>query len=110
MLLFINDYQAATGHRICPSCGGFREKYETFKTKTMSTTSKYRIKPMYNGIQLEFGSSVHVFNQTITDAQAEALLKKHPLGKGLFEVLPDEAPIMEPKPKKTAKSTQEKAQ
>ena len=60
---------------------------------------EYQLKPKYDGIPLSFGSPITVTNANITKKYAEKLLKNHPRGKDLFDVLPKEA-----KPKVNKKS------
>lgn len=82
------------------------------------TKSKAILLKKYEGIQLHFGSPVHVTNATMTEEQAIYLLEKHPHGAKLFDVLPKlpkkevvkkEAKKMPTvKPKKTAKRVTKK--
>ena len=58
-----------------------------------TTESKaYQLKEKYNGIPLKFGSPVLVNNGNITKEYAEELIKNHPRGIDLFDVLPDREP------------------
>lgn len=92
---FLKDYQD-TFHpdMINAGCSKCLEDYYLTFTKYLSTMSKkestgYKLKEKYNGIPLEFGSPVQVSNANLTDELAEKLIKKHPAGKDLFEVIPE---------------------
>lgn len=50
---------------------------------------EYVLKLKYNGIPLEFGSPVLVTNANVNEEYARKLIKSHPRGKDLFDVLPD---------------------
>ena len=63
---------------------------------------EYQLKPKYNGIPLKFGSSVMVTNTNITKEYAKFLIKNHPRGEGLFNVLP-KPEVKKPKPTATTK-------
>jgi len=63
---------------------------------------EYQLKPKYNGIPLKFGSSVMVTNTNITKEYAKFLIKNHPRGEGLFNVLP-KPEVKKPKATATTK-------
>lgn len=89
------DYKEKTGGEICPSCGSFNQKYNSFiqkyyiMKKDNENTCGFRLKPMYQNIPASFGSAVFVNNNNITDELALGLLKNHPRGKDLFDVIPE---------------------
>ena len=56
-------------------------------------TSGYKLKPMYEGIPLEFGSQIHVTSKSITKKQAELLIKNHPRGEELFAEIPQKQKV-----------------
>ena len=89
---FAGDYKAVFGADVCPNCNGFDQKFINFlnATKVMSEKKKsgYVLKKMYQNIPLEFGSSIFVNNENITDEYGSELLKNHPKGKGLFDAVP----------------------
>ena len=88
--LFVQDYIKVFGVDVCPNCKDFPVKFQNYLNKTaMSKESKFQLKKMYEGLPLEFGSQVYVTNANITDENALQLIKNHPRGKELFEVLPD---------------------
>lgn len=55
----------------------------------MENQSNYRLKEKYNGLPLEFGSSIYVTNANITDAYAKKLLKNYK-AESIFDVFPKE--------------------
>ena len=63
----------------------------------MENESKYKLKAKYDGISLEFGSQVMVYNATITDELGAKLLKKR--GEQIFELFPKNT-IIPKEPKK----------
>ena len=93
---FIRDYRALSGNTDinigCNKC--LNTYYDNFikiiKSMSNTKTTKARIKPKYEGIQLKFGSKIFVTNKTLTDEQAVYLLKNHPHGEKLFDVFWDE--------------------
>ncbi len=102
---FLRDYQE-TFHPdiINAGCDRCLEDYYQKFIKYLSTMSKkeitgYKLKEKYNGIPLEFGSPVYVSNANLTDELAKKLLKKHPAGVELFDVIPEKAKA--PAPEKT---------
>jgi len=98
---FLRDYALAFNlkpEEINAGCNRCLDDYYTKLIKfqnVMSTQTKsvYQLKPKYNGIALKFGSQERAFNSTLTDKQAETLLKEHPKGKDLFAVFPAEKKI-----------------
>ena len=108
---FLKEYQE-TFHPdlINAGCERCLEDYYRNTIKHLSTMSKsknsgYKLKAKYEGIQLEFGSRVHVFNSSLTDEIAEKLIKKHPAGKDLFETVPEQKKPEAPKKKKLTDHT-----
>ena len=93
--LFSSDYKAVTGKTLCASCRGLREKINEYHQKKIEMDTKekcdYKLKKMYEGIPLEFGSQVHVSNRNLTNKLAKQLIAKHPKGVALFEVFPEAA-------------------
>lgn len=55
-------------------------------------TSNYRLKAKFNGIQAAFGSTKIISNDNLTDEIAKDLIKNHPHGEKLFDVIPKEQP------------------
>jgi hypothetical protein len=90
---FAKDYNSIFNFELCPNCKGFEEKFKKFlkKTKIMAEkkASQYVLKKMYSNIPLEFGSSVFVNNENMTDAYGLKLLKNHPRGLDLFDSVPN---------------------
>jgi hypothetical protein len=78
--LFLIDYASIFSEVVNPSCSkclnNYLHKYKT-KFKKMESNSQYKLKNKYNGISLEFGSAIQVFNDTITDELAKKLLKSY---------------------------------
>lgn len=81
--LFSEHSNLILGDIPCWNCGEWRSKIDLFK-KIISemTDSGYRLKKMYNGIR-------GVYNESITVKQAKDLIKNHPRGEGLFDVIPE---------------------
>lgn len=94
--LFAQDYQKVFSSEICPTCNDFPAKFQNFLNKTImsNTESKFKLKKMYDGIPLEFGSNIHVTNANLTDELALLLANKHPRGLELFEVYPEATVII----------------
>ncbi len=111
--LFLLDYKqefsVETLNAACPKCIVNYHKDFIQKFRTMENTSKYKLLAKREGIQLEFGGSIFVTNENITDRYAEKLVKRfkelNPNFKmeDLFEVYPKE--IAETPIKKAKKTT-----
>lgn len=92
VLEFSKDFRERMGYNLdisCPKC--FRNDFDKFLNKNnMSTKNKssFKLKPMYNGIALGFGSKVFLSDDNITDELAEKFVKEHPKGLGLFSEYP----------------------
>ena len=90
---FLADYKRIfnpdTINAGCDRC--LEDYYNNFiKYITMGNSTEkkpYVLKKMYNGIPLEFGSSILVTNTNITKEYAEKLIKNHPRGVDLFDVI-----------------------
>jgi len=103
--LFLQDYSKLFNKKVVPSCNNCINEYlkeykENFKV--MSNDCKYKLHKKREGIQLEFGSNVHVTNVNITDEYAEKLIERFtPFHKeGTLDFLFDKYP------KNTTNSTQ----
>lgn len=111
--LFLLDYKqefsVETVNASCQKCIVQYHKDFINKFRTMENTSKYKLLAKREGIQLEFGGSIFVTNENITDRYAEKLVKRfkelNPNFKmeDLFEVYPKE--IAETPIKKAKKTT-----
>lgn len=94
---FVRDYQIIFGKQEmnigCDSCfNSYYNKLTKFLKEMKNSKSKKSsaiLLKKYEGIQLFFGSKVHVYNKTMTEDQAEYLLEKHPHGAKLFHTLPE---------------------
>jgi hypothetical protein len=93
--LFARDFKKITGNDICHTCNSFTQKFNSFiqkyyiMIKDTENTCGFRLKPMYQNIPASFGSPIFVNNNNITDELALGLLKNHPRGKDLFDVIPE---------------------
>lgn len=93
--LFARDYKKITGNDICHTCNSFIQKFNSFiqkyytMAKDAENTCGFRLKPMYQNIPASFGSPIFVNNNNITEELALGLLKNHPRGKDLFDVIPE---------------------
>lgn len=93
--LFARDYKKTTGNDICHTCNSFIQKFNSFiqkyytMAKDAENTCGFRLKPMYQNIPASFGSPIFVNNNNITEELALGLLKNHPRGKDLFDVIPE---------------------
>lgn len=111
--LFLLDYKqefsVETVNASCQKCIVQYHKDFINKFRKMENTSKYKLLAKREGIQLEFGGSIFVTNENITDRYAEKLVKRfkelNPDFKmeDLFEVYPKE--IAETPIKKAKKTT-----
>jgi hypothetical protein len=116
--LFLQDYKkefnVETLNAACQKCIYQYHRDFIKQTSTMENTSKYQLHKKREGIQLEFGGSLFITNENITDRYAEKLIKRfkeiNPDFKleDLFEVYPtnittevvEEAPKKQRKPRK----------
>lgn len=98
VLDFAKDYKELFNQELnCLNCvRSFDNEFNKY-IKAMGLEEKkqsdYRLKAKYDGISFGFGKRGRVFNKTITNKEAEELLKSHPKGKDLFEVMPTEPEI-----------------
>ena len=78
--LFLLDYKQEfsvdTVNASCQKCLYAYHKEFINKQKKMANTSKYQLHKKREGIQLEFGGSIFVTNENITDRYAEKLTKR----------------------------------
>ena len=98
--LFLLDYKqefsVETVNASCQKCIVQYHKDFINKFRKMENTSKYKLLAKREGIQLEFGGSIFVTNENITDRYAEKLVKRfkelNPDFKmeDLFEIYPKE--------------------
>ena len=116
--LFLLDYKKEFNIEVvnaaCQKCIYQYHKDFIKKTSKMENTSNYQLHKKREGLQLEFGGSIFVTNENITDRYAEKLIKRfkeiNPNFKmeDLFEVYPtnittevvEEAPKKQRKPRK----------
>ena len=116
--LFLLDYKKEFNIEVvnaaCTKCIYQYHKDFIKKTSKMENTSNYQLHKKREGLQLEFGGSIFVTNENITDRYAEKLIKRfkeiNPNFKmeDLFEVYPtnittevvEEAPKKQRKPRK----------
>jgi hypothetical protein len=89
---FLKDYKQEFGGSIIAGCMKCLESYHYEFTKKyimeqVEKTHDFELKQKYNGIQLGANGDPRR-NGEMTEAQAIELLKKHPAGKDLFEVIP----------------------
>jgi hypothetical protein len=113
--LFLLDYKKEFNIEVvnaaCPKCIYQYHKDFIKKTSKMENTSNYQLHKKREGLQLEFGGSIFVTNENITDRYAEKLIKRfkeiNPDFKmeDLFEVYPKETTtkLVEETPKKQRK-------
>ena len=103
---FNREYKEKFGKNINISCLKCRqEAWDNYlKLFEMSKSGNYKLKGIYNGIQISFGGKP-LRNGEFTDKEAKELIKTHPLGEGLFEVLPKEEPKKAPKKRVAKKKT-----
>lgn len=92
---FLKDYnEIFQPQEINAGCQRCLDEYYTKTIKYLNTMqdkkneSGYVLKPKYEGIPLEFGSQTFVNNRNITREHGDKLLKGHPRGADLFEVVP----------------------
>jgi len=91
---FLRDYKTAFNPAIieagCRRClNDYYSKLTQSLHKMKTVKTAYKLKAKYNGIPLKFGSRIQVSNTNLTDALAEELIKNHPRGADLFEIVPE---------------------
>jgi len=92
--LFLIEYTKLFPGTVNPSCNKCLSDYVTKYKKAMSTNklhpenSGYKLKAMYEGIALEFGSQIFVTNENLTDEYAKTLLS-HDDGQRFFLDIPE---------------------
>lgn len=112
--LFLTDYKEVfnleTVNAACQKCLYSYHKDFIQKFKKMENQSQYKLHKKREGLQLEFGGSLFVTNENLTDKYAEKLIKRFKeinpdfVLDDLFEVYPTEQPKTEVKqPTKKAK-------
>lgn len=111
--LFLLDYKqefsVETVNASCQKCIVQYHKDFINKFRKMENTSKYLLHKKREGLQLEFGGSIFITNENITDRYAEKLVKRFKeMNKDfkmedLFEKYPTE--VKETTPVKTKKTT-----
>lgn len=84
--LFLKDYarefNITTLNASCKKClNNYLQNYKS-KFRKMDSNCKYILHKKREGIQLEFGSSVFVNNNNITDEYAKKLIRKFEKAKG----------------------------
>lgn len=116
--LFLIDYKTEfsveTVNAACQKCIVAYHREFIKKYRTMENTSNYQLHKKREGLQLEFGGSLFITNENITDRYAEKLIKRFKeinpdfQMDDLFEVYPtniateevEETPIKQKKPRK----------
>lgn len=77
--LFLTDYSNKFNQsNLCATCSNLIAEYHRNwinNLKEMENTSKYRLHLAYEGIPLEFGSSIYVNNANITDEYGAIIFK-----------------------------------
>ncbi len=111
--LFLIDYKREfsieTVNAACQKCIVAYHREFIKKYSTMENTSNYQLHKKREGLQLEFGGSIFITNENITDRYAEKLVKRFKeMNKDfkmedLFEKYPTE--VKETTPVKTGKTT-----
>ncbi len=111
--LFLIDYKREfsieTVNAACQKCIVAYHREFIKKYSTMENTSNYQLHKKREGLQLEFGGSIFITNENITDRYAEKLVKRFKeMNKDfkmedLFEKYPTE--VKETTPVKTKKTT-----
>jgi hypothetical protein len=100
-----NEFSVETVNASCQKCIVAYHREFIKKYTTMENTSNYKLHKKREGLQLEFGGSLFITNENITDRYAEKLIKRfkeiNPEFKmdDLFEKYPKEVVV------KTKKST-----
>ena len=108
--LFNVDFKEKFNRNTCLSCTqDFAKDFQKY-INTMSDKKKeqpkYLLKKKFDGISIGFNKG-RAFNATLTEKQAKDLIKNHPKGKDLFEVIPKEEPKKETPKKETPKKEKE---
>lgn len=113
--LFLIDYKkefsVETVNAACPKCIVIYHKEFIKKYTKMENQSQYLLHKKREGLQLEFGGSLLITNQNITDRYAEKLIKRfkelNPDFKldDLFEIYPTEVKEAKETKKPTATKT-----
>lgn len=103
ILQFSKDYKKRMGQDLdigCPKC--FRNDFQKYLKKEDMPDKKteWKIKPMYEGVSLGFGSKVILSSSNITDELAEKFAREHKKGIGLFYSYPGDFAMEKPKPKR----------
>lgn len=90
-----NEFHVENVNASCQKCLiGYHSEFIK-KYRTMENTSKYKLLPKREGLQLEFGSSIFVSNRNLTDEYAEILIARFKAVKAdfklsdLFEIYPE---------------------
>ena len=95
--VFLQDYTKSFQKKVNPSCNNcianylkeYKEKFQIMENKT-----DYRLHKKREGLQLQFGSKIHVTNANLTNQYAEILIKRYAIHKGdeaiefLFDIYP----------------------
>ena len=92
--LFLIDYTSIFSEVVNPSCSKCLNTYlQKYKSKIfeMENNSQYRLKEKYNGISLNFGSSIMVNNSNLTNEYALELLERFE-AETIFDKFPKEQP------------------
>jgi hypothetical protein len=92
ILQFAVDFEKKLGYKLdisCPKC--FQNDYDKYLKSTIMPDKKksaWKLKPMYEGVSLGFGSKVIISSANLTDELAEKFAKEHRKGLGLFSQYP----------------------
>lgn len=101
VLDFAIDFKNKFNREICVSCiSQFNADFAKYINSMSEKTVNYRLKGKYNNISLGFGKRGRLSNENMNDKDALFLLKHHPKGKELFDILPEEEPKPEVKIKR----------
>ena len=91
--LFAREYVKLMNTDPCFNCPGLQDRYIKFlnKRKAMENVknSGFKLKPMYEGVSLGFGSNQTLSAANLSDENALKFAKEHPKGVGLFEKVPE---------------------
>jgi hypothetical protein len=89
---FLSDYEsifhdsASAGCRKCLI--QYYNQIAKHLNKMNTETSNFKLKAMFNPIQVGFGSSTMISNNNLTDKVAIELIETHPHGEKLFDIIP----------------------